>query len=64
MEERWDARLPMGLFTVEVETGKITTIHRYDLQRPRGEVFWLAGYRVDTGERTWYHMTSGRFTST
>ena len=28
----------------------------YDLQRPRGEDFWLAGYRVDTGERTWYHM--------
>jgi oligogalacturonide lyase len=28
----------------------------YDLQRPRGEDFWLAGYRVDTGERTWYHL--------
>jgi len=28
----------------------------YDLQRPRGEVFWLAGYNVSTGERTWYHL--------
>ncbi|MGP8245832.1 MAG: oligogalacturonate lyase family protein [Bryobacteraceae bacterium] len=28
----------------------------YDLQTPRGEVFWLAGYNVDTGARTWYHM--------
>lgn len=28
----------------------------YDLQRPRGEVFWLAGYNVETGERTWYHL--------
>jgi len=29
----------------------------YDLQTPRGEVFWLAAYRVDTGERTWYALT-------
>lgn len=29
----------------------------YDLQTPRGQVFWLAGYRVDTGERTWYNLT-------
>ena len=28
----------------------------YDLQTPRGEDFWLAAYRVDTGERTWYHL--------
>jgi oligogalacturonide lyase len=28
----------------------------YDLQTPRGEDFFLAGYRVDTGERTWYHL--------
>jgi oligogalacturonide lyase len=28
----------------------------YDLQTPRGEVFWVAGYNVDTGERTWYHL--------
>jgi oligogalacturonide lyase len=124
MEERWAARLPMGLFTVNVQTGEIRTIHRandwlnhllfspadptllmfchegpwhkvdriwtirtdgsqltkihtrtmameifghefwsadgktiwYDLQTPRGEDFWLAGYRVDTGQRTWYHL--------
>jgi oligogalacturonide lyase len=28
----------------------------YDLQTPRGEVFWLAGYRIETGERAWYHL--------
>jgi oligogalacturonide lyase len=28
----------------------------YDLQTPKGEVFWLAGYNVETGERTWYHL--------
>lgn len=28
----------------------------YDLQTPRGEDFWLAGYNVNTGERTWYHL--------
>jgi oligogalacturonide lyase len=28
----------------------------YDLQTPRGEDFWLAGYNVVTGERTWYHL--------
>jgi oligogalacturonide lyase len=28
----------------------------YDLQRPRGEVFWLAGYAVATGRRTWYAL--------
>ena len=28
----------------------------YDLQTPRSEVFWLAGYNVETGQRTWYHM--------
>jgi oligogalacturonide lyase len=26
----------------------------YDLQTPRSEVFWLAGYNVKTGARTWY----------
>jgi oligogalacturonide lyase len=124
MEDRWAARLPMGMFTVNVQTGEVKTIHRatdwlnhllfsptdpallmfchegpwhkvdriwtirtdgskltrihtrtmameifghefwsadgktiwYDLQTPRGEDFWLAGYRVDTGERTWYHL--------
>jgi oligogalacturonide lyase len=28
----------------------------YDLQTPRGEVFWLAGYEIATGARTWYHL--------
>ncbi|MFN5559258.1 MAG: oligogalacturonate lyase family protein [Opitutaceae bacterium] len=28
----------------------------YDLQTPRGEVFWLAGYELATGRRTWYHV--------
>jgi oligogalacturonide lyase len=28
----------------------------YDLQTPRGEVFWLAGYELATGKRRWYHV--------
>jgi oligogalacturonide lyase len=28
----------------------------YDLQTPRGEDFWVAGYNVETGERNWYHL--------
>ncbi|MFB3826193.1 MAG: oligogalacturonate lyase family protein [Bryobacteraceae bacterium] len=28
MEERWAARLPMGLFTISVETGEVKTIHK------------------------------------
>ena len=28
----------------------------YDLQTPRSTVFWLAGYNLETGERTWYHL--------
>jgi oligogalacturonide lyase len=28
----------------------------YDLQTPRGEDFWVAGYNVETGARTWYHL--------
>jgi oligogalacturonide lyase len=28
----------------------------YDLQTPRGEDFWVAGYNVKTGARTWYHL--------
>ncbi len=28
----------------------------YDLQTPKGEVFYVAGYRLATGERTWYHL--------
>jgi oligogalacturonide lyase len=28
----------------------------YDLQTPRSEVFWLAGYNVETRERIWFHL--------
>jgi oligogalacturonide lyase len=28
----------------------------YDLQTPKSQVFWLAGYNVATAERTWYHL--------
>jgi oligogalacturonide lyase len=28
----------------------------YDLQTPRSQVFWVAGYDVETGERTWYNL--------
>ena len=28
----------------------------YDLQTPRGEDFWVAGYNVASGDRTWYHL--------
>ena len=28
----------------------------YDLQTPRGQDFWLAGYQVATAKRTWYHL--------
>jgi oligogalacturonide lyase len=28
----------------------------YDLQTPRSEVFWVAGYNVNSGERVWYHL--------
>jgi oligogalacturonide lyase len=28
----------------------------YDLQTPRGEDFWLAGYNVENGTKTWYHL--------
>ena len=124
MEDRWAARLPMAMFTMNVSTGEIRVIHRshdwlnhllfspsdpallmfchegpwhkvdriwtirtdgtqltkvhtrtmameifghefwsadgktiwYDLQTPRGEDFWVAGYNVDTQTRTWYHL--------
>jgi oligogalacturonide lyase len=124
MEQRLAARIPMGLFVIDVKTGAVRTIHKstdwlnhlefsptdptllmfchegpwhkvdrlwtirtdsgqirkihsrtmameiwghefwsqdgktiwYDLQTPRGEVFWLAGYNVETGDRTWYHL--------
>jgi len=28
----------------------------YDLQTPRGQDFWLAGFQIATGKRTWYHL--------
>jgi oligogalacturonide lyase len=28
----------------------------YDLQTPRGEVFWLAGLHLPSGKRTWYQL--------
>ena len=28
----------------------------YDLQTPRGQDFWLAGYNIASGKRTWYHL--------
>jgi oligogalacturonide lyase len=28
----------------------------YDLQTPKSQLFWLAGYNIATGERTWYHL--------
>jgi oligogalacturonide lyase len=28
----------------------------YDLQTPRGEDFWVAGYDISTARRTWYHL--------
>jgi len=124
MEQRWAAKLPMGLYVINIQTGETKTIHKstdwlnhllfsptdpgllmfchegpwhkvdriwtirtdgtgvkkihtrtmameifghefwspdgktiwYDLQTPRGEDFWLASYRVDTGERKQYHL--------
>ncbi|HEY0680816.1 MAG TPA: oligogalacturonate lyase family protein [Steroidobacter sp.] len=29
----------------------------YDLQTPRSGVFWVAGYNLETHERTWYNLT-------
>lgn len=124
MEQRWAARLPMAIFTMNIATGEVRVIHRgndwfnhflfspadpglllfchegpwhkvdriwtirtdgtglrkihtrtmemeifghefwsadgrtvwYDLQTPRGEVFWLAGLNLASGQRTWYHL--------
>jgi len=124
MQRRFQARVPMQLFTLEIKSGKAKTIHPstdwlnhvqcspadpslilfchegpwhlldrtwiiradgsglkqihprtmeleiagheffsadgktiwYDLQTPRGEDFWLAGYEIATGARTWYHL--------
>jgi len=33
----------------------------YDLQTPRSEVFWLAGYELASGRRTWYHLERGEW---
>jgi len=124
LQERWQGRQPMALFTIKVDTGTVKTFHEstdwlnhvqmsptdptlimfchegpwhmvdrtwtirtdgtglnkihsrtmdmeiagheffsadgktiwYDLQTPRSTVFWLAGYNIETGERTWYHL--------
>ena len=124
INERLEARIPMEMFTFNIETGEQKTIHKatdwlnhiqfspndpeqimychegpwhkvdriwtiradgtgqqkvhhrsmnmeiagheffdasgerifYDLQTPRGEVFWLASYDLKTGERVWRHM--------
>jgi oligogalacturonide lyase len=29
----------------------------YDLQTPRSQVFWVAGYNLVTGARTWYNLS-------
>jgi oligogalacturonide lyase len=28
----------------------------YDLQVPKGQVFYVGGYQIETGERTWFHL--------
>lgn len=28
----------------------------YDLQTPKSQLFWLAGYNIATGARIWYHL--------
>jgi oligogalacturonide lyase len=28
----------------------------YDLQTPRGQVFWVTGYDIATGQSRWYHV--------
>jgi oligogalacturonide lyase len=33
----------------------------YDLQTPRSQVFWLAGYEIATGKRTWFHLERGEW---
>ena len=124
MQKRFQSRIPMELFTLDIKTGKVKTFHPstdwlnhvqmsptdpsllmfchegpwhlldrtwiihtdggglrqihprtmemeiagheffsadgkmiwYDLQTPRGEDFWLAGYAIATSARTWYHL--------
>ncbi len=33
----------------------------YDLQTPRSQDFWLAGYNVSSGDRIWYHLQRGEW---
>src|SRR5580704_13566214 len=47
--------MTMEIFGHEFWSADGKTIY-YDLQTPRGEDFWLAAYKVDTGDRTWYHL--------
>ncbi len=47
--------MAMEIFGHEFWSHDGKTIY-YDLQTPRGEDFWVAAYKVDTGERTWYHL--------
>lgn len=124
MEQRWASRLPMAMFTMNLQSGEIKVIHKandwlnhllfsptdpkmlmfchegpwhkvdriwtirtdgseltkihtrtmameifghefwspdgktiwYDLQTPRGEDFWVAGYHLETKRRVWYHL--------
>jgi oligogalacturonide lyase len=124
LTSRWEAGLPMLLYTIDIATGDLNVIHRsndwlnhlqcsptdpgqillchegpwhlvdrtwlihtdgtgltqvhprtmdmeiagheffsadgrtvwYDLQTPRSLVFWLAGYEIASGARTWYHL--------
>lgn len=48
-------RMMMEIAGHEFFSGDGKTIW-YDLQTPRGEDFWVAGYNVETGRRTWYHL--------
>jgi oligogalacturonide lyase len=47
--------MEMEIFGHEFWSSDGTTIW-YDLQTPRGEDFWLAGYNLVTGERVRYHL--------
>jgi oligogalacturonide lyase len=47
--------IEMEIFGHEFWSKDGQTIY-YDLQTPRGEDFWLAAYKVATGERAWYHL--------
>ena len=48
-------RMMMEIAGHEFFSGDGKTIW-YDLQTPRGEDFWVAGYNVETSRRTWYHL--------